>query len=74
MKYVVKHINTNDLRHRNMFLKYYSDIDAKHYVFCIDEATRFETKTRARAVMKRLFKRPNLWELVEVKDDNQEKR
>lgn len=74
MKYVVKHINTYDLRHTNMFLKYYSDIDSKHYVFCIDEATHFETKKRAKEVMKKLFKRPNLWEILEVKTDEKEKR
>ena len=56
MKYVVKHINTNNLRHTNMFLKYFSDIDFKHYVFTIDEATRFESKKRAKEILRKFKK------------------
>lgn len=73
MKYVVKHINTNNLRHTNMFLKYFSDIDFKHYVFRIDEATHFESKKRAKEIMRK-FKHPDLWEIVGVKDVEKEKR
>lgn len=66
MKYVVKHINTNNLRHTNMFLKYYSDIDLKHCVYNIDEATHFETKRSAKSIIRK-FKHPDLWEIMEVK-------
>ena len=68
MKYVVKHININTLRHTNIFLKYYSDIDFKHYVFKLEEATHFETKKRAKAMIRK-FKHPDLWEIVGVRYD-----
>lgn len=68
MKYVVKHININNLRHTNIFLKYFSDIDFKHYVFNIDDATHFKTRKRAKEMIRK-FKHPDLWEIVGIKDD-----
>lgn len=65
MEYVIKHINTNNLRHTNVFVKYYSDIDFKHYVFKIDEATHFESRKRAKEIIRK-FKHPDLWEIMEV--------
>lgn len=65
MEYVIKHINTNNLRHTNMFLKYFSDIDFKHYVFKINEATHFESRKRAKEIIRK-FKHPDLWEIMEV--------
>lgn len=66
MEYVIKHINTNNLRHTNVFVKYYSDIDLKHCVYNIDEATRFATKRSAKSIIRK-FKHPDLWEIMEVK-------
>lgn len=65
MEYVIKHINTNNLRHTNMFLKYFSDIDFKHYVFKINESTHFESRKRAKEIIRK-FKHPDLWEIMEV--------
>ena len=73
MKYVVKHINTNHLRHTDMFLKYFSDIDLKHGVFIIDEATHFETRKRAKSIIRK-FKQPDLWKIEVIKDGKKEKK
>lgn len=72
MKYVVKHINTHNLRHKNMFLKYYANIDFRHCVFRVQEATHFETRDKAKQIMKK-FKHPDLWEIVRIKDVEKEK-
>lgn len=64
-RYVLKHLQVNHLKDINCYLKYYSDLDFKHYVFDINEATYFATRQRVN-YMKRKFKHPELWQVVVV--------
>ena len=64
-KYVLKHLNVDHLKDTNCYLKYYADINFKHYVFDINEATEFETRQRANYI-KRKFKHPELWQVVVI--------
>ena len=66
-KYVLKHLNVDHLKNTNQYLKYYADINFKHYVYNIDEATHFE-KYKTAYAMKRKFKHPELWKVVVVKE------
>ena len=64
-KYILKHLNVNHLKDTNSYLKYYSDIDFKHCVFDIKEATEFETRQRANYI-RRKIKHPELWQVVVI--------
>lgn len=64
-KYVLKHLNVDHLKNTNQYLKYYSDINFKHYVYDIDEATHFESKKRAEQI-KNKFNHPELWQVVVI--------
>lgn len=64
-KYVLKRINENSKKRGVYYLKYYSDIDLKHCVYNIDEATHFE-KYKTAYAMKRKFKHPELWKVVVI--------
>lgn len=64
-KYVLKHLNVDHLKNTNCYLKYYSDINFKHYVYDIEDATKFETYKTAYKI-KRKFKHPELWKVVVI--------
>ena len=64
-RYILKHLNVDHLKNINQYLKYYADINFKHYVYDINEATQFESYKRAYA-MKKKFKHPELWKVVVI--------
>ena len=64
-KYILKHLKVNHLKDINCYLKYYADINFKHCVFDINDATEFETRQRANYI-KRKFKHPELWQVVVI--------
>ena len=62
MKYIIKNKNTGAL------LKYFRDIEFKHYVFTIKEATHF-IKYKQAYTIKRKYKHPENWEIIRVKGE-----
>ena len=64
-RYVLRHLKVNHLKDTNCYLKYYADINFKHYVFDIKEATHFE-KYKTAYNMKRKFKHPELWQVMAI--------
>ena len=49
-------------KYQLLFEIYISDIDQKHCVYTLPEATFFETRKRAEQIKKK-FKHPDLWEV-----------
>lgn len=66
-KYVLKHIKIGHLKNKDCFLQYVPDIDQKHCVFTLNEATRFETEKKAKQIRKK-FKHPDLWEVKVINE------
>lgn len=67
-KYILKHKNMEHLEETNAFLKYYTDINFKHIVFEMKEATQFESKKRVEQ-MRNKFKHPEYWEVIKIRSD-----
>lgn len=58
MKYILRNKNTE------MFLKLYKDIDFKHYVLDIEDATRFTYRQAYN--LKKKYKHPENWEIIKL--------
>lgn len=64
-KYIIKHIKADFLKGSSMYLNYNEKDEWRHYVLDVEQATRFEGKSKARKVLKK-FNHPENWDIVEV--------
>lgn len=64
MEYVIKHKKDKKYKGYNIYLKRYGNLDLNHYVFKIEEATKFDRRNGK--AMLRKFRHPENWELKVV--------
>lgn len=64
-KYIIKHIDTDFLKGNSMYLNYSEKDGWKRFVLDVNQATRFEGKSNARNVLKKL-NHPENWIIVGV--------
>ena len=72
MEYVIKHKKNKKYKGYNIYLKRYGNLNLNHYVFKIEEATKFDRRNGKAMLGK--FRHPENWELEEVIGSDKRKK